>query len=330
MAFNDVRRQKFLGEARARERDEDLTDRIQDFRQEINNEALVARARRSYAWKVASESLELLILRYTAGHPLAELSKQLPPVIQAFDTYIPLNNPGPNEAHTLTITQQEAYVYVMWLLCICQLLGHGELVPTVMKWIDKNAEFNRGRDGLFESVVEKLTGTKEQTERVLLHPEPYRPLAKATAAEKPEDRPALVKEFLEGWYKNMKPCYWHGTHTDGEASQYFGYWAFEAALVTYLWDIDDSSYRDHLVYPKDLVDFARENFPYSGTPSSAASTQRGRCEAGQPCPREGYWFTPAQIGSRRHFKSGELMPSVGGDYGATIWQWDLNQSPPML
>jgi hypothetical protein len=52
---------------------------------------------------------------------------------------------------------------------------------------------------------------------------------------------------------------------------------------------------------------------------------QGRCEANQPCPREGFWFTPAQAGSRRQFKAGEVMPSVGGDYGLTIWQWDSNQ-----
>lgn len=50
-----------------------------------------------------------------------------------------------------------------------------------------------------------------------------------------------------------------------------------------------------------------------------------RCEAGQPCPREGFWFTPARSNSRRHFKAGEQMPDVGGDYGTTIWQWDETQ-----
>lgn len=52
---------------------------------------------------------------------------------------------------------------------------------------------------------------------------------------------------------------------------------------------------------------------------------RLRCEAGQPCPREGFWFTPARSNSRRHFKAGEQMPDVGGDYGTTIWQWDETQ-----
>jgi len=328
MAFKDARRQKFLGEARAKEFDEDLLEQVQRAGKKMHDETLVADARSDYAWSVASDSLQLLILRYTAGHSIAELAKQLPPVIQAFDAFIPYDNPShPNEAYTLTITQQEAYVYVLWLLALCKLLGHAELIPTVLGWLNQHAEFNRGRDTIFERIVEKLTGSMDDPGRYALHPDAYRPLGKAILAENPEDRPALVKEFLDGWYKNMKPCYWHGTHTDGEGSSYFGYWAFEAALVTYLWDIDDSSYRDHLVYPKDLVDFARENVPHSGTPPGDSSPQQGRCEAGQPCPRAGFWFTPAQAGSRRFFKAGEAMPSVGGDYGTTIWQWDQNQSP---
>lgn len=53
--------------------------------------------------------------------------------------------------------------------------------------------------------------------------------------------------------------------------------------------------------------------------------QRLRCEAGETCPREGFWFTPAQANSRRRFKQGEVMPAVSGSYGATIWQWDDRQ-----
>ena len=52
--------------------------------------------------------------------------------------------------------------------------------------------------------------------------------------------------------------------------------------------------------------------------------------AGQPCPEAGWWFTPAQAGSRRYFKLGEIMPSLGGDYGLTFWQWSPDQSAPTL
>lgn len=260
MAYQDERRQKILDETHCKEFEEDLQSRIDDSAKILWEKNLHPAAKRSFAWGIASESLDLLLLRYTAGRSLTELREQLPAVIKAFDVFIPLDNPPSFEAHTLEITQLEAYVYVMWLLALCRLLGHEELIPTVIAWLDRNAEFNRGRDGLFESVVEKLTGTRHPTERVLLHPEAYRPLAKATLPDA-TDRPALVKEFVENWYKQMDECYWHDTHTDAEGSSYFGYWCLEAALVTFLWDIDDTSYRDHLVYPKDLVDYARQHFP---------------------------------------------------------------------
>ena len=47
---------------------------------------------------------------------------------------------------------------------------------------------------------------------------------------------------------------------------------------------------------------------------------RMRCEAGHACPLDGMWFTPAASDKQR-FKRGEVMPSVGSDYGLTIWQW---------
>jgi hypothetical protein len=65
-----------------------------------------------------------------------------------------------------------------------------------------------------------------------------------------------------------------------------------------------------------------------GIPGAADEPIAGlrlRCEGGQPCPREGWWFTPAKANSRRHFTQGEVMPRFTTDYGATIWQWDDRQ-----
>jgi hypothetical protein len=62
----------------------------------------------------------------------------------------------------------------------------------------------------------------------------------------------------------------------------------------------------------------------ASTPVETTS-DRLRCEANNPCPREGYWFTPAKARSRRRFQQGETMPAFSTDYGATIWQWDQHQ-----
>jgi len=65
-----------------------------------------------------------------------------------------------------------------------------------------------------------------------------------------------------------------------------------------------------------------------GIPGAAdplAAGIRLRCEGGQPCPREGWWFTPAKINSRRRFEHAEVMPVFTSNYGSTIWQWDDRQ-----
>jgi hypothetical protein len=66
-----------------------------------------------------------------------------------------------------------------------------------------------------------------------------------------------------------------------------------------------------------------------GTPGDTDALRSGvraRVMGGQLCLQAGYYFTPAQSNSRRHFKHGDTMPSLGGDYGVTIWQWDVAQS----
>lgn len=55
------------------------------------------------------------------------------------------------------------------------------------------------------------------------------------------------------------------------------------------------------------------------------TAQHARVPAGEACPETGFYFTPAKTESRRLFQKGDVMPSVGSDYGRTIWQWDDNQ-----
>nr|WP_249173130.1 PoNe immunity protein domain-containing protein [Burkholderia vietnamiensis] len=278
-----------------------------------------------HRWSIASNSLEFLLLDYTAGKPIEELRERFPEIIKRFDTYIehevsPRKEiPPRNVADTLEITQLDAYVYVFWLLALCRLLGHPEFVPMVMRWVDKTREYNRGRDGLFENVVQALTGTHVEAPRVVLHPDPYRPLARATVSA-PEERAALVKEFVDGWYKGMKPTYWYGAHTDG---LYFGYWCLEAALVTVLWDIDDSSYRDHLVYPKDLVDFARQQQAAGG--GEEVDKPHISRQTGERCPHAGRWGvleSPGAFAQERMFKEGDVFPAAigrDGQEGPVTW-----------
>jgi hypothetical protein len=113
----------------------------------------------------------------------------------------------------------------------------------------------------------------------------------------------------------MKSCYWHGTHT-GNGFGYFGYWCFEAALVTVLWDIDDSSYRHNLVYPKDLVDFARQQ----QSAAEVVEIEKPHISrvTGEQCPYSGRWGvleSPGAFVQERMFKQGDTFPSGNGRDG---------------
>lgn len=65
--------------------------------------------------------------------------------------------------------------------------------------------------------------------------------------------------------------------------------------------------------------------PFRHDEDEAGTNGPLRCPAGQPCPQAGWWSSPAEEDSRRQFAAGEVMPDFGSDYGATIWQWDLDQ-----
>ena len=141
----------------------------------------------------------------------------------------------------------------------------------------------------------------------------------------------LVQQYLKEWYPAMKNHpRWYDEYLqfskEGYAG-YYGYWAFEAAAVVYILDLNDSQI-DHLVYPKHLLEYARklrEEDRYTSH-EAEASNQFARVEGGQPCPGTGFWETPAKLNSRCHFKQGDIMPVFkDAEYGYTIWQWSREQ-----
>lgn len=47
-----------------------------------------------------------------------------------------------------------------------------------------------------------------------------------------------------------------------------------------------------------------------------------RVEGGQPCPREGFWWSPANKSKGQFFKKGEIMPIVtSSEYSQCYWLW---------
>ncbi|WP_137938808.1 hypothetical protein [Chitinivorax sp. B] len=66
--------------------------------------------------------------------------------------------------------------------------------------------------------------------------------------------------------------------------------------------------------------------PWPQPVTATEHLERLRCEADQPCPRTGWWWSPAAGGQgRQHFEQGQILPKIESDYGATIWYWEADQ-----
>jgi hypothetical protein len=287
----------------------------------------------------------LWMLDYTAGEDLEVLAPRLTDVVDEFVKWHEANKPfmvmlhqkygGPEtpDGSPVFFDEQVWYQDALQLVSVAVILRDSRSVRRIVKAMSSN----RGQDGLYEQIISTYVDDPMESFNETVNGEPYDDLLEAFL--EPDTAKALewVELYLKTWYKAQKEARWYNAHLkiENDKAWYYGYWAFEAGAACYLLDLDDSGI-DHLVYPKHLVAYGRklrDEDRWTSTddePLEYDAGQRGRCEAGQPCPREGFWFTPAQAGSRRYFKAGEVMPEVKSDYGATIWQWDSNQSPPTL
>ncbi|TSD53312.1 DUF1911 domain-containing protein [Variovorax sp. KBS0712] len=331
--FYSIRRERFLNEEPYVVQTKGRTASIQDYQRSLVEELADAGefAWHGWNWFIASNKLELLVLNYSAGEPIGELALSFENVLAAQE---PSALPHPTQrTEPVFLEELDGYHYAMTLLSLVKLLRHDDLVPRVVALFDVARAENRGKDALYEALLEKLGLPTVHATGMLRFLKAHPLLLKAIEAE-PRKRPLFIAEFLKKWYPSMKGTYWHGLH-DKVPQSFFGYWAFEAGLVTYLWDIDDSSYRDLPFYPKDLVDYARTHGAVASPDTSASlSAQDGppvSTRGGEPCPLAGWWFTPAKAGSRRYFKADEVMPVIeGSSYGATFWQWSADQTAPKL
>jgi Domain of unknown function (DUF1911)/Domain of unknown function (DUF1910) len=328
--FDESKRERFLDESKYTEFIKNFSAMIDECRGLLGSQGTTLERddgrHIDWRWGIASSSLQLLIGGYSVGTPIAAMPSDFVPVLSAIEATA---LPHDYRTEPFYLDELDTYAYAMWLLSLCKLLRLDPLLPRVVRLFDVARDDNRGKDALFEALLDKLGQKSVRTKGMLKNLKSHPLLLQAIEAE-PKKRSLYVAEFLKKWYPSMKATYWYGRH-ERVPQNFFGYWAFEAGLVSYLWDIDDSGYRDLPFYPKDLVDYARAHpqidaAALGGSNVEGAQPGIGRTvRAGEPCPREGYWFTPAKVGSRRHFEAGDVMPSVGGDYGVTIWQRDEKQ-----
>ena len=271
-----------------------------------------------------NDLFKLFILNYTAGIDLNTLRYQLENLINHYGKYTSIlreyekkigNSEAENES-PLSFHDLEQFEKSLQLVGLCYLLHRRDLLLPLSKMIDPAF---LGWDVVYEELLDYELEGRYDTEEIQFY-EPYHYLIETMYGDTEEEREDSLKKYLLNWYPSMKQVSWYASHEqiDEDVGDYVGYWAFEAGAVSFLTELDDANI-DHMVYPKDLVKFAREFVPFENDISNP-STKTLRCEAGQICPKTGEWYSPANNMEKRHFNQGDVMPEIKDNpWGLTIW-----------
>ena len=191
-------------------------------------------------------------VRYSAGDPLGDVRERMKYAFEDMQRHI--------EAFLeddYKLWEPDAYYYTMLLTSWSVLFNLPECLDVLVKNISRNPE--DGEDSFIYTLFSTL-GIHDfpGKQAGLLHEDPYGILYDSLAGSK-EDQQKAMKAYLKRWYKSkaIRGCYWRERHSF-KPSVHLGYWAFEAGMLTIINDLDDSGYRDMPYYPRDMVDYCRE------------------------------------------------------------------------
>lgn len=320
ITFNEKRRQQFITEQYFSAISSLTKNWIDEMRLNLARPELGDENLSLEASTLARQKYELLSLNHTAGEPIEPLRDELESVIEAHEKYAELKKIYEQDENEppLYFAEIDEYERCLQLISLCYLLHRRDLLPRIAAMQDP---IYSGTDTIYEDLLAFDMEDRFDVDQ-WYHDKPYRDLVNSLYRDESAESIEDLKKYCKNWFIGLKKAPWHNSHlrmteTDGD---YFGYWAFEAGAVAYLLELDDSGI-DHMVYPRDLVAWARANEHLS-----KSTPDKLRCEANHTCPKTGYWWTPAKENSRGHFKQGEIMPDFpSSSYGVTIWQWDQNQ-----
>lgn len=329
MEFHQNRRQQFLSEA-AYKSTRDFFEQTAGpgYLDELVSPDADANDRRRVSAIYADSCFTNFMLLYTSGEPIDALRHEFESVVDAYEKATKYVQEFSQSATfpPLRFIEIDEYERVLQLIGFCFLLHRRDMLPRIASMFDPSSA---STDTLYEDLLAFGLDDRYELDS-WYHDAPYRDLINTMYRDTEQESISDLQQYLKVWYPSLAAAPWHNSHLaidDDSCGGYFGYWAIEAAAVAYLMELDDSSFREHIVYPKDLVDFARKmDAAAEATSTVKEDLSRLRVEGGQPCPQAGYWTTPAQQDSRRLFKAGEIMPKFDNSaYGATIWQWSEQQ-----
>jgi len=287
MEFYKKRRQQFLTEsAYAGTINFYMRTACPGYLEEIASSTSDSSDRWRNAYAYADTQFMIFMLKYTAGQSLEELRKELNLVVEAYELaskYVQEHSEN-SDFPPLRFVEIDEYERVLQMISLCFLLHRQDLLPRLAAIFDPSSA---GTDTIYEDILAFGMEDRSEIDR-WCHNIPYRDLVNCLYRDKEKYCIEDLKKYLKVWYTSFSVAPWYDSHLDISndfCGGYFGYWSIEAAAIAYLLDVDDSSLRECMVYPRDLVDFARKfDLEVLQTESKEKDMSRLRVKGGGRCP----------------------------------------------
>lgn len=324
--FIQKRRQHFLSEDRYLRKLSSFDNSIMIWNNHWNSSDLEGR----YVFQYKADDVwDFLRLNYTAGAPIAELPKMLDDIIDVLEVSTRFWQENKEALKQIGYFSPpmpwfyaEYYLKVLGLISVCYLLQREDLLERLLNVILANAE-----DGLEpDNTVEDLfyyrfderddPGYAQFGEYAAL-------LSEAMRSDDKAEKIQILNTYLKDWYHEMVGMSdtEYQSHLDPEQNGFCGYWSFEAAAIAYLDDLDDTSLRQYPYYPKDMVDWAREQKRLRET-DTQDKRQPLLLPVGTPAPFTGSYAVENFIGHQIHIRQGDPLPA-----GRVSAAYDENGEP---
>jgi hypothetical protein len=223
-------------------------------------------ATKQRAW----EAINHLANCYSGGHDIADLAAIYPSVIEYFEVFAYFSqrfkeSDASNPSTVAHLALQGAdFSLVNRLLSLGICLGWKELIPRLVPLIDYN---NPVRDGLIERLLQSYVPGRGTPSADCTRHLPYsRTINIFNSMD--ESRAALLAEYLSEWYEASRREPYFESHKKGLS--FYGYWAWEAAAIAVVLEIDDTGLNGTQFYPDDLVAYARKIYSENNNRQSEA------------------------------------------------------------
>ena len=261
--FHEKRRQHFLTEERWKFIVEKTPETMKILKDNSNSNNL--ELRNSYGL-AAFTKMDYVKSSYTAGESIGELPGMLDEIIEILEVstkFWQQNKAELNKIGYYTSPMPwfyvEYYLNTLHLIALCYLLQREDLLPRLLEVILANSEDGLEPDSTIEDFFYYRFKDRPDPDYVQMNDHAVL-ISDAIREKEKAEKLDILSAYLKDWYREMVGMsdLEYQSHLDPEQNGYCGYWAFEAAAITYLDDLDDTELRQSPYYPKDMVDWARE------------------------------------------------------------------------